>query len=77
MDGSNLFLALFLALIGFYATVTKSDKTKSCKISEWKCSNGTCISASKYCDGQSDCLDKSDEPSQCSGELNFHIKMLN
>lgn len=39
-----------------------------CKISEWKCSNGTCISLSKYCDGSADCSDGGDEPSQCSGK---------
>lgn len=40
-----------------------------CHLSEWKCDNGTCISSSKYCDGQKDCLDGNDEPSSCTGKL--------
>lgn len=40
-----------------------------CKISEWKCPNGTCIPLSKYCNGIPDCMDKSDEPNECSGKL--------
>lgn len=44
---------------------------QACKISEWKCLNETCISLSKFCDGSADCLDKSDEPNQCSSEYGF------
>lgn len=80
MDGSNLAVALTLALLGLYAAAaaTKSENSSSlpsslsspslsqCKISEWKCLNGTCISASKFCDGNADCLDRSDEPNECS-----------
>lgn len=50
------------------------------KVSEWKCSNGTCIPLSRYCNGIPDCSDKSDEPSACSGEystiqvLSIHFK---
>lgn len=42
-----------------------------CKLSEWPCSNGTCISLSKYCDGTYDCLDFSDEPAQCNGKYQY------
>lgn len=45
------------------------DGTKTlCKLSEWPCHNGTCISLSKFCDNTFDCLDFSDEPAECSGK---------
>lgn len=43
----------------------------ACKISEWQCTNGLCISLSKFCDGSADCTDKSDEPYRCNGRLCF------
>lgn len=46
--------------------VTKSKHM--CKWSELMCPNGICIPLSKYCNGIPDCSDKSDEPSDCSGE---------
>lgn len=47
-----------------------TSKPKSmCKLSEWKCSNGSCIPLSKFCNGIADCNDKSDEPNECSGKL--------
>lgn len=73
MDGSNLVAALILALIGLYAAAATKSDISLCKISEWKCSNGTCISASKFCDGTADCLDKSDEPNQCTGKFIIEI----
>lgn len=45
-----------------------AEAKSTCKISEWKCLNETCISLSKYCDGTYDCLDHSDEESHCSGK---------
>lgn len=48
------------------------SKTKSmCRISEWKCPDGTCIPLSKYCNGIPDCMDKSDELTGCSGKKEF------
>lgn len=55
-------------------SLTHVDNIKtSCKLSEWKCLNETCISLSKFCDGIIDCLDQSDEPSHCSGKTVFDI----
>uniref|UniRef100_A0A182QB94 Uncharacterized protein n=1 Tax=Anopheles farauti TaxID=69004 RepID=A0A182QB94_9DIPT len=39
-----------------------------CNIAQLRCANGTCIPSSKFCDGNFDCLDKSDEPKSCTGE---------
>lgn len=44
------------------------QEQQTCKLSEFRCSNDTCISLSKFCDGLADCSDRSDEPNQCSGE---------
>lgn len=60
--------------VGNNANSNSIPMTKSkqiCKISEWKCPNGTCIPLSKYCNGIPDCNDKSDEPSGCNGKLTF------
>lgn len=53
-------------------------KQQGCKISEFRCLNGTCISLAKFCDGSSDCSDRSDEPNQCSGNQNrvFFVAMF-
>ena len=40
---------------------------QECKESEFKCSNGRCISGNWHCDGEKDCPDGSDEnPLVCS-----------
>lgn len=77
MDYVCLVVALFCALI-YAAATAKSDPstTIQCKISEWMCSNGTCISASKFCDGHPDCMDRTDEPNHCTGKLlNYFISV--
>lgn len=38
----------------------------SCRISEFACNNGRCVPADRYCDGDNDCGDKSDEPRYCN-----------
>ncbi|XP_052564459.1 uncharacterized protein LOC120432544 isoform X2 [Culex pipiens pallens] len=53
------------------ATVTASSVVggaggQRCSLAQFRCANGTCISAAKYCDGTVDCLDKSDEPKLCT-----------
>ncbi|XP_058053296.1 uncharacterized protein LOC131205280 [Anopheles bellator] len=37
-----------------------------CNIAQLRCANGTCIPSSKFCDGNFDCLDRSDEPAACT-----------
>lgn len=37
-----------------------------CSPSELLCDTGQCISWDKYCDGEDDCGDKSDEPKSCT-----------
>lgn len=37
-----------------------------CRLSELLCDTGQCISMDKYCNGEDDCGDKSDEPKSCT-----------
>ncbi|XP_023940214.2 uncharacterized protein LOC112047349 [Bicyclus anynana] len=37
-----------------------------CRLSELLCDTGQCISLDKYCNGEDDCGDKSDEPKSCT-----------
>lgn len=37
-----------------------------CSLSEFACSNGRCVPASKFCDRVNDCEDSSDEPRFCT-----------
>lgn len=50
------------------ASVAKSFTlvTKACKLSEFQCGTGHCIAHDKFCDGDNDCEDKSDEPKYCT-----------
>ncbi|KAK9883390.1 hypothetical protein WA026_001565 [Henosepilachna vigintioctopunctata] len=41
-------------------------KSSPCKITEYECKNKQCITLSKYCNGVPDCVDFSDEISDCS-----------
>ncbi|XP_057327252.1 uncharacterized protein LOC130668799 [Microplitis mediator] len=40
--------------------------TAGCRLSEFRCDNSHCIAQDKFCDGEDDCSDKSDEPKYCS-----------
>lgn len=42
-----------------------------CSLSEFACSNGKCIPASKFCDRVNDCDDSSDEPRFCTRKSSF------
>lgn len=44
-----------------------------CRMSELLCDTGQCISLDKYCNGEDDCGDKSDEPKSCTRKLQFVI----
>lgn len=39
-----------------------------CRPSEYQCGTGHCVAQDKYCDGENDCDDKSDEPRYCTRE---------
>ncbi|XP_013164823.1 PREDICTED: uncharacterized protein LOC106115808 [Papilio xuthus] len=44
----------------------KGTVVSSCRSSELLCDTGQCISLDKYCNGEDDCGDKSDEPKACT-----------
>lgn len=46
-----------------------SKGTSSCRSSELLCDTGQCISLDRYCNGEDDCGDKSDEPKACTRKL--------
>ncbi|XP_076634895.1 uncharacterized protein LOC143348505 isoform X2 [Colletes latitarsis] len=43
-----------------------SENVPTCRPSEYLCGTGNCIAQDKYCDGENDCGDKSDEPRYCT-----------
>ena len=49
-------------------TFTSTASSTGCRLSEFLCNTGYCISQDKYCDGENDCGDKSDEPKYCTRE---------
>lgn len=53
-----------------YETSTAAEilgQNSSCGASEHRClASGACIAADKFCDGENDCEDKSDEPALCT-----------
>ncbi|XP_076290732.1 uncharacterized protein LOC143214060 [Lasioglossum baleicum] len=42
------------------------DNVAVCRSSEYLCDNGNCIAQDKYCNGENDCGDNSDEPKYCT-----------
>ncbi|XP_053981602.1 uncharacterized protein LOC128877940 [Hylaeus volcanicus] len=42
------------------------DNVPTCRPSEYLCGTGNCVAQDKYCDGENDCGDKSDEPIYCT-----------
>lgn len=51
------------------------DADGPCRLSELHCDTGQCISLDKYCNGEDDCGDKSDEPKSCTRKLNNYFSM--
>ncbi|KAK7584224.1 hypothetical protein V9T40_005187 [Parthenolecanium corni] len=45
----------------------------NCRISEFYCKTGRCISADKVCNGADDCGDKSDELPYCTRKALFRL----
>ncbi|XP_037294375.1 uncharacterized protein LOC119189290 [Manduca sexta] len=45
---------------------TRNVDSGPCRLSELLCDTGQCISLDKYCNGEDDCGDKSDEPKSCT-----------
>lgn len=45
--------------------------TVPCRLSEMLCDTGQCISLDKYCNGEDDCGDKSDEPKSCTRKWKY------
>ncbi|GIY62713.1 hypothetical protein CDAR_45071 [Caerostris darwini] len=54
-------------------SVTPAEKI-GCEPTEFRCSSGQCVDSGRYCDGNSDCFDSSDEPERCTM---FNIKSNN
>lgn len=56
-------LLLLLLLVMIAGRGVRAD----CKLSEHRCaSSGLCVAQDKFCDGENDCEDKSDEPVYCT-----------
>lgn len=54
-------------------STTASSSASGCRPSEFPCTNGRCVAQDKYCDGEDDCRDKTDEPRYCSRKTNFNF----
>ncbi|KAL3272499.1 hypothetical protein HHI36_013976, partial [Cryptolaemus montrouzieri] len=59
------YLGITVLIFGY---LHSANPGPACRISEFPCRNGRCISLNKYCDGIDDCEDISDEPKFCTGE---------
>lgn len=53
----------FILLCGVLGTI---DYGLGCQLSEFMCDTGYCVALDKFCNGNDDCGDKSDEPPYCS-----------
>ncbi|KAF0768443.1 CUB domain-containing protein [Aphis craccivora] len=53
----------FIFLCGFLCMINYGF---GCQLSEFMCDTGYCVALDKFCNGNDDCGDKSDEPPYCS-----------
>lgn len=65
--GFSVFVRSATSSVGPFTTTAPSS---GCRLSEFLCNTGHCISQDKFCDGEDDCGDKSDEPRYCTRK--FH-----
>lgn len=54
---------LLLLLVLLLTSVCCCD---CCRLSEFACANGHCVPSARFCDGNDDCGDLSDEPTACT-----------
>ncbi|XP_069986672.1 uncharacterized protein [Penaeus vannamei] len=54
------------AWLAVWSSMGMQGARAACTMAEFPCRNKQCISLDRYCDGQRDCDDNSDEPSGCS-----------
>ena len=65
------FLTIPFLLLAFLSFLLVVESGNGCRMSEFTCGNmraDGCIRADAYCDGETDCQDRSDEPRDCSRE---------
>ncbi|XP_055932153.1 uncharacterized protein LOC129962386 [Argiope bruennichi] len=58
----------FFSLLFHFMTsfLLVSGEKIGCEPTEFRCSSGQCVDGGRYCDGNSDCFDGSDEPERCT-----------
>ncbi|CAG7667441.1 unnamed protein product [Allacma fusca] len=58
---------IVMCVVGNVHVLSKQRGSRSvCRISEFSCSRGKCVSGDKFCNGIDDCGDGSDEPRYCT-----------
>ena len=60
------FLTIPFLLLAFLSFLLVVESVSGCRLSEFTCGSYECIKADKYCDGETDCPDRSDEPRDCT-----------
>jgi len=53
-------------LVMLAATTCVAGPPSKCRVSEYLCGNGQCVTLDRFCDGEDDCGDKTDEPRYCT-----------